>query len=215
MPLPSRRCAGHFSLFFTVLGESDYHKHIVKWSPASWNTIKIDENETQIKIFAGRPVARLVARGRPRAGMLSKTSVWGLSLELFLAFHCTPKQSSPTRLSPKTVLPLPSRLPIIMCLFMETLYVVLIVSFCRFWATFRQLSVNTRPWVSLPLTFRRLSVKFPSTFLQLSVDFPTTFRLTCQTCQTYQTCLTFWGHCFLKKLGGYQRSRSIRTTPRR
>ena len=72
------------SLIFTVLGESDYHKHIVKWSPASWNAVKINENGKKIKIFApvGRPVARLVARGRPRAGMLSKTSVWGLSLEL-------------------------------------------------------------------------------------------------------------------------------------
>ena len=78
---PSRRCAGHLSLFFTALGESDYQKHIVKWSPASWNAVKINENGKKIKIFApvGRPVARLVARGRPRAGMLSKTSVWGLS----------------------------------------------------------------------------------------------------------------------------------------
>ena len=91
MTNPVRRCAGHFSFIFTVLGESDYHKHIVKWSPASWNTVKISENGKKIEIFApgGRPVARLVARGRPRAGMLSKTSVWGLSLELFFFYTNT------------------------------------------------------------------------------------------------------------------------------
>ena len=56
--MPARRCAGHFSFIFTILGESDYQKHIVKLSLASWNTVKIVENGKKKTIFSFQSIAR-------------------------------------------------------------------------------------------------------------------------------------------------------------
>ena len=82
------RRVGHFSLIFRVLGEYDYQKHIVKWSPASWNTVKIFENAQKVKIFApvGRQVARPVARElgcsqKPLFGVFRRCHVFPESLQ--------------------------------------------------------------------------------------------------------------------------------------